>query len=244
MSGILSEITGENRAMDDGARGQIVRAVKMAIQDGDGMSADSREGEIVRTFLLVDLGAAMNYLRGRRGSSEATEALTELAPEADLESDGSSGGRGMLSRLFLLGVVVGLGYAMSKRSESVGETVGRATDRVREVADQTAIRSGEAAQRTEAVAGEAADRIEEGSEMAAERVQEGGEAAAEQVRERGEMAADSVQEGGEEVSEDMERAADTAEDAEEKVEDAESSVSDAADEAMPDDGEDDEESEE
>ncbi|NHN59737.1 MULTISPECIES: hypothetical protein [Halorussus] len=252
MSSILSEAADAARTelTDDGARGSILRVVELVEEtdsDGEGRAVARSLG---RPFLLVDLKAVLDYVRGNRGKTteiaeghveEAIQTATDDGGRRRDESRGRDGGesdgRGALSKLFLLGAVVGLGYVLRKRSDSVGQAVSQATDRAREVADETAMRSGEAAQRTEAVAGEAADRIEESGEMAADRVQEGSETAAEQVREGGEMAADRVEEGGEKVSDDIEGAADTAED-------AESTAEDKADEMSSDGNGDDEESEE
>ncbi|WP_135853886.1 hypothetical protein [Halorussus salinus] len=251
---------------------RVVEVLLEATEESDGTSSDGRPAVrpflLVDLSAVLDYlgGARGNGVGGSETRGRATEAVGSLVGatlrattdrEARERGDrdgerlttgdrteraGESDGRGTLSKLFLLGIALGVGYAVRRQSGSVGETVGRATDRVREVADRTAVRSGEAAQRTEAAAGEAADRIEEGSETAADRVQEGGEAAAEQVRERGETAADRVQESGQEVSDDMQQAADTADEAEERVEEAESTARDAADEATGE-GEDDEESE-
>ncbi|WP_137284930.1 hypothetical protein [Halorussus salinisoli] len=217
MSSILSEDAEERRTKraDDSVRDPAVRILRAAMEDGDGeRSGPSRENRLVRTFLLVDLGAAMRYLRGRRGGSEAAEALTELAPEVELEAESDEGGqgRGVLQRLFLLGVVVGLGYVLSRRSESMGQVVSQATDRARSVADQAEMRSGEMAGQTEAAAGEAADRIEETGGAVTDE-------AADRVREGGEMAADHVQESGEMAADEIEEAADATEEAEEKAED-------------------------
>jgi hypothetical protein len=188
------------------------------MMDDEDWATAARDTDIARTFLLVDLGAAMNYLRGRRGSSEATEALTEMVSEPELtetggESNSGGQGRGTLSKLFLVGMVVGLGYMLRKRSGSVGQTVSQATDRAREVADETELRSGEMAGRTETVTEKAADRIEETGETVADE-------AADRVRESGEMAADSVQESGEMAADEIEGAAEKTEEAEEKAEDA------------------------
>jgi hypothetical protein len=221
MSSILSRDaeSGSTKRTDDGGRDPVVRAFR-TMADDEERTAAGRDTGIARTFLLVDLGAAMNYLRGRRGSSEAAEALTEMVSEPgstsglelQSESDGrGGGGRGTLSKLFLVGMVVGLGYVLRQRSGSVGQTVSQATERARSVADRTERRSGEMAGRTEAATEKAADRIEETGETVADQ-------AADRVRESGEMAADRVQESGEMAADEIEGAAEKTEEAEEQAE--------------------------
>lgn len=244
MSSVLSRRTEESRDLEQGstersadrARDPLVRVVEVALGDDEsGRSTGSQGKGIVRPFLLVDLRAAVDYLRGNRGGPTeaigrgAEEVLQTATSEGELERGRSSrrgrtsgqtdgGGRGMLSKLFLVGLVVGLGYVMRKRSGSVGEAVSEATDRAREVADETEMRSGEMAQRTESVADEAADRIEEQGETVADE-------AADQVREVGETAADSVQESGEMAADEIEEVADTAEEAEQQAEEKVDEVS-------------------
>ena len=187
-----------------------MRAFRMALEDAETSgSSGSGSGKLARTFLLIDLGAAIGYLLGDRGSrSDGTEAIAEMVPESTIESgteiqieDQQSGGRSTLSKLFLLGAVVGLGYVLRTRMDSMDQIVDQATERARTVTDDAAMRSGEAAGRTETMAQEAADTIEETGEMAAERIQEGSEMAAERVEEGGEQAADQMQGAGETVEE-------------------------------------------
>lgn len=215
MSNTLSRDVGEKgtKRTGDNVRDSIVRAVDVVLEESEsGGSAESGGRSMVRPFLVVDLGVVLDSLRGNRGG--ATEAIEHTVEETaqTRASEGQRGsGRGMLSKLFLVGAIVGLGYMMRKRSGSVGQTVTKATDRAREIADQTEIRSGEVAQRTEAVTGQAADKIEQQGETVADE-------AADRVRESGEMAADRVQEGGEMASDEIEGAAETAESAEKKAE--------------------------
>lgn len=234
MSSILSgeTETGGARGTDDRGRDPVIRAFRMAMGDDEELAATTRDDRIVRTFLLVDLGAAVNYLRGRRGSSGATQALSKLVSESELTSEpelesesgaGDESGRGILSRLFLVGVIIGLGYVLRKRSGSVSQTVSEATDRAREFADETELRSGEMAGRTEVVTEEAADRIEETGETVADE-------AADQVRETGEMAGDRVQESGEMAADEIEEVAEKTEEAEEKAEDMGSEIEAGEDE--------------
>lgn len=244
MSSILSGDTGESRGEQSSETSdQLVRAIEVVLEEAEsGQSSGSRDRSILRPLLVVDLREAIRHLRGgREGATEAIEQTAEEALSTEMtgdrrgsggsgRSDGSQGsGRGTLSKLFLVGVVVGLGYVMRKRSGSVGEAVTEATERVRGVADETERRSGEMAGRTEAAAGEAADRIEQTGETVADE-------AADRVRESGQMAADSVQETGEMAADEMEGAA-------EKTEEAENKAEEKADE-MDGSGDEDEESEE
>lgn len=232
MSSILTRAAEETSESSTGStvREPMMRAIKMALEEAeDGRSSGSAGREMARTFLVVDLGAVVGYLFGdRKSMSGAVETLAEVAPEQDVEgtseqdvevaseratemapepgTDDGGGGRGVLSKLFLLGVVVGLGYAARTRMGSGDKLVDKATDRARSVADEAAMRSGEAAGRTETVTGEAAERIEESGEMAAERIQEGSEMAAERVQEGGEQAADQMEEAGETVENVEEKA--------------------------------------
>ena len=203
--------------------GPLMQVLKVAIEESgmsaSGASSASRGDKIARAFLVIDVGAAAKrILRGRGAPTEAAE-LVEPALDIDVEAEKGSQGRGTLSRLFLLGVVVGLGYVLRSRSESgsVGEVVDTATERAQAVADETARRSGEIAQRTTAVTGQVADRIEQTGETAAERVEETGEMAADRIEETGEMAADTIQEGGETATDQIEEATETVEELEEEA---------------------------
>ena len=179
-------------------------------------SSASRGDKIARAFLVIDVGAAANrLLRGRGAPSDAVETLVE--PAADIDADEGGRGRGTLSRLFLLGVIVGLSYVLRSRSGSVGEVVGTATERAQSVADETARRSGEIAQRTTAVTGQVADRIEQTGETAADRIEETGEMAADRIEETGETAGDTIQESGEMATDQIEEATETVEEMEEEA---------------------------
>lgn len=211
-SGSTNDASG---SMMETMREPLLRTLETALEES-GTGSDGSRGGIARTFLLIDLGAALGYLRGRRSASEVVETFT--APNDGSETKGmrdaisptteaESGGRSARSTLLLAGLVVGLTYLLRSRSASVDRAVGTVTGRARSVADTAARRSGEAAQRTESAADEAADRIEQT-----------GEAAAEQVREGGETAADRVQESGEMAEERIDEAADAAEEVEEQAE--------------------------
>jgi len=221
---ILSQDAEETsgRSTKGTVREPIVRAIRMALEDAEmGRSSGSDGGKLARTFLLVDLGAAMGYLLGDRGSrSNGTESIAEMVPEpasqsrTEIRTKQESGGRSTLSRLFLLGAVVGIGYVLRTRMGSMDRVVDEATERARTVADETAMRSGEIAGRTETVSREAADRIEGTSETAAERVEETGEMAADEIEKAGETVeeaeqqmeeqAEGMKEGGEETDEESE----------------------------------------
>lgn len=189
----------------------MIRVLRTALEDAD-RSGDSG---MARTYLLVDLGAVVGKILGRRGASVGgSEPLAELAPDPETTGGGRGQGRSTLSKLFLLGAVVGIGYMMRRRSGSMNEVVDKATERAREVADETAMRSGEIAGRTETASKEVADQIEEAGEMAAERVEEGGETAADQMEGAGETV-ENVEQKAEEKTEEM---TDTGEEGEETEE--------------------------
>lgn len=220
MSSILTRNQGKTtgESMQETEGGPLMQVLKVAIEEsGMGASSASRGDKIARAFLVIDVGAAANrILRGRGAPTEAVETLVE--PATDIEAEEGSQGRGTLSRLFLLGVVVGLGYVLRSRSESVGEVVDTATERAQTVADETARRSGEIAQRTTAVTGQVADRIEESGEMAADRIEEGGEKAADTIQESGEAATGQIEEATETVEEMEEEAMSEGEESEESEE--------------------------
>jgi hypothetical protein len=177
----------------------MVRVLRTALEEAD----RSGDNGMARTYLLVDLGAVASRVLGRRGpSSEGAEALAELASEPESDGGGRGQGRSTLSRLFLLGAVVGIGYMLSRRSGSMDEVVDKATERARSVADETAMRSGEIAGRTETATQEAAEKVEEAGEKAAESVEEGGEAAADQIEQAGETV-ENVEQQAEESAEEM-----------------------------------------
>lgn len=207
--------------MQETESGPLMQVLKVAIEEsGMGASSASRGDKIARAFLVIDVGAAAKrLLRGRGGPTEAVETLVEPALDIEGEAEKGSQGRSTLSRLFLLGVVVGLGYVLRSRSGSgsVGEVVDTATERAQTVADETARRSGELAQRTTAVTGQVAERIEQTGETAAERVEETGEMAADRIEEGGEKAADTIQESGETATGQIEEATETVEEMEEEA---------------------------
>lgn len=180
----------------------MIRVLRTALEEAD-RSGDSG---MARTYLLVDLGAVARRILGRRGATsegmEGTEPLAELAPEPETTDGGRGQGRSTLSRLFVLGAIVGIGYMMSRRSGSMDEVVDKATEQARSVADQTAMRSGEMAGHTETASQEAAEQIEEVGEKAAEKVEEGGEKAADQMEEAGETV-EEVERTAEEKTEEM-----------------------------------------
>lgn len=221
MSSILTRNRGETgESTQDTESGPLMQVLKVAMEEaGSDASSASRGDKIARAFLVIDVGAAANrLLRGRGAPTEAAEALVES--DMDVETDEGGGGRGTLSRLFLLGVVVGLGYVLRSRSGSgsVGEVVDSATERAQTVADETARRSGEIAQRTTAVTGQVADRIEQTGEMAADRIEEGGETAADSIQESGEMATGQIEEATETVEGMEEEATGEGEESEETEE--------------------------
>lgn len=176
----------------------------------------------VQLLLLVDLKSALNYLRETRSEAREMGEMSEMSETIDIDTStstqqksGGSKGRGTLTRLFLVGAVVGLGYVLRRRMGSVDEVVTEASDRAQSVAERTSERTSEFAEQTTAVTDEAANTVEESSEQVADQIESGGEAAADQIESTGETAADEVDSSGdataervEEVSEEMEERAD------------------------------------
>jgi hypothetical protein len=208
---ILTQDTEEEsgKSMERSVREPLVRALRVAMEDGESRSSGSGTRGLARTFLLIDLGALVGYLFGNRGSNGGgAEALAQMVPEqavettASMETEQDSGGRGILSKLFLLGAVVGLGYVLRTRMGSMDRVVEEATDRAQTVTDEGVMRMGETAGRTEVAADEAADTIEEAGEMAAERVEETGEMAADQMESAGETV-EAAEQQAEEKAEEM-----------------------------------------
>ncbi|WP_162224595.1 hypothetical protein [Halorussus amylolyticus] len=200
-------------------------------------SGASRRG-MSGPFVVIDLGPVAERFFGD-SNSEGLEERAESALDAvntgmqatsSSDRDGQSQGRGMLSRLFVVGLVVGLGYVLRRRGGSLGGVLRRATERMRSTADETADRTDEAADRTETVAGTAAQRIRETGEMAAQQVEQGSEMVATRIEEGGETASDRVEESGEMAADRMEEAADTAEETAEEAEQASAEMSDSGEE--------------
>ncbi len=239
MSGILSKVRKETQAksITDADPESFVRILKVPMEENE--SEGAQNGKIVRAFLLVDIGQAIKYLFGSGGTtSEVAERTVEKVLDTETDEATTSArvnqksqGRGVLSKLLLVGVVVGLGYLLKSRSESTGEVVSKTTDRARSLADETARRSGEVAQRTEAVTGQVAERIQEKGETAADQVETGTKEAADQVEEGGEMAADQVQEGSQKAADQIEEAAETAESTQEQSEEADEEMSNEDDQS-------------
>lgn len=202
---------GHIRKFDKKCRSKIARAIKVALEGAKAnQSSESQNRRLVRAFLLVDLGAVGGSLLGNRHStSMATETLTEVASEP-VEDHGRQGrGRGVLSKLVLFGVIIGLGAILRTRLGSRDQVVTEATDRAQSVADETAMRSGEAAGRTEAITEKTAGMIETGGETAAEGIEAGSTTVADRIRVSGEQTADQIEGVGE-----------TVENVEEKVEES------------------------
>ena len=89
MSSILSRDTEESRAK--GKSDPLIRAVKVALEETEsGGSSGSQDGRVVRPFLLVDIGAVLDYVRGKRGG--ATEAVANSVEET-IKTQMSGGGR-------------------------------------------------------------------------------------------------------------------------------------------------------
>jgi len=134
--------------------------------------------------LLISIGATVGYLLQRRRTdtdsiAEDLEPITESEPEIGEEPVEESGGRGIVSKLLLVGTVVGIGYVLKSRSGSVDEVVSEATEQVQSVTEKTIGESDQADEKVE----EVAEKAEEASEIAAEGIESTGEDVSEQVDE-------------------------------------------------------------
>lgn len=145
-------------------------------------------------FLLVDLGAFLESIRGTARSSDVGETAAEIAGERGTDDEGSSG-RGTLTKVLLVGAALGAAYAASSRLRSVDEPTDEA-ENIAQKAASTIQQRGELA----------ADRIEEGSQSLADRIEEGADRTTDTV--------DVASETAEDVKED---ASDTAGDVREEV---------------------------
>lgn len=183
----------------------------------------SSGGGLTGPFLLVDLGAFVNSIRGTAGDADSSvvgEAAAELAPET--EDEGS--GRSTLSRVLFLGAALGVAYALSSRLRSVDDPA-EETENLAQKAANTIQQRGELA----------AERIEEGSQTVAERIEERGDETASRISEASETV-EGVEETASETVDDVEEGAsetaeDVKEDASETAEDVEDDVDDVTDES-------------
>lgn len=189
--------TGESKAHS------IVRTLKVAMEENEGRELS--DDKIVRTFLLIDVGAALKYLlRTNRTTSDIvgktleTDLAMDTQTNKDIRLDQERQRGGVLSKLLLIGAIVGLGFVLRSRMESMNKVVSKVTDQAHSVANETARRSGEAAHRMEAVTGQVAEKMQEGGERAADQVQEGGQKTADQIDE----AADTAEDTQEQQTED------------------------------------------
>lgn len=204
-------------------------------RDGGG-SSESRG-----PYLLIDLGAIAGRLRGTARSADVGETAAELAPEPGDDEDAESSGRGLLSKLLLVGVVAAIALVLRRRSGGVEDP--------EETAESLAQRAASTIQQRGELA---AERIEEGSQTVAERIEERGDQVSEAaqtvetVEERATETVEDVQEGAAEVAEDVqegaeevqetaaETASDVEEDAAETAEEAQEDVEEATDEVTDD----------
>lgn len=168
MSSILSGESAETRSTTTGER--LARAITLVRERA------RSDGTAGRAFLVVDLGVVGRYLLGNRASTKAIESAAEPVLDVPVEPRSDErGGRGMLGALFVLGAVVGVGYALQRRMGS-GDDLGERAD-------------------------ELADSVEAGSESVAEQVRERGEETADRVEEAGETAEEFQTEAEERVDE-------------------------------------------
>lgn len=194
-----------DEAVNDAVEGtpaeQLIHVIQSERAEGEGM---------IRPFLVIDLRSALSRVRGSDvdvpGVGEAAEAASELTTgsEGD-ESRSESDGRGLLSRVFVLGLLAGVGYALWNRDTSPEEAAAEAADEAETLAER------------------AATVIQRRGEVAAERIEEGSELLAEQLEERGSETADKLDEASDQIE-------DVQEEAEEKMEDAETEAGETVDE--------------
>lgn len=214
MSSILTQDTEDTSesSIRSVVQNPIARAIKVALEGVKAnQSTESQDRRLVHAFLLVDLGAVGGSLLGNRHSpSTATETLTKVVSEPAEDHGRRGRGRGVLSKLFLFGLVIGLGAILRTRLRSKDQVVSEATDRAQSVADETAMRSGEAAGQTEAITEKTAAMIEESGETAAERIEAGSTTVADRIRTSGEQTADQIEEVGETVENVEEKAEEAA----------------------------------
>lgn len=190
---------------------------------------DPDDSGLIRPFVVIDLRRALRSVRQSDtsvpGIDQAAEAASELTEEAGSRSgsDAASGqedsGRGLLSTLFVAGVVLGVGYAIRNRRGGAPP--------VDEAAE-------EAADETQTIAERAASTIQQRGEVAASRIEEGTGAIAERIEEKGEGAAQGIQEGGEQLDEVESQAE---EKVQEKADEAQETAEEKAEQATDEDEE-------
>lgn len=181
-------------------------------------------------YLLIDLGAIAGRLRGTARSTDVGETAADIAPEPGDDGDAESSGRGLLPKLLLVGVAVGIALALRQRSGGVEDP--------EETAESLAQRAASTIQQRGELA---AERIEEGSQTVAERIEERGDHVSETaqtvetVEERATETVEDVQEGAAEVAEDVQAGAEEVQEtAAETVEDVEEDAAETAEEAQED----------
>lgn len=191
----------------------VVRTLKVAMEDSK--SRESQNGKIVHMFLLIDITEAIRDLLGEEETKSKTAERT-LKKAVDTEPDKATTstqsddqGRGILSKLLLLGAVVGVGYVLKSRSGSMDKNkiLRKVSDQAQSVADETTKRSSKIAERTGTVTEQTSEKIQQGGETAADQVQEEGQKAADQINKAAETAENTSNqqvEGGEESSNEEE----------------------------------------
>jgi len=177
-----------SRSIEGAVHEPLKQAYKETLQEAEAERAQragrSRTRRFFGTLLLISIGATVGYLLQRRRTdtdsiAEDLEPITESEPEIGEEPVEESGGRGIVSKLLLVGTVVGIGYVLKSRSGSVDEVVSEATEQVQSVTEKTIGESDQADEKVE----EVAEKAEEASEIAAEGIESTGEDVSEQVDE-------------------------------------------------------------
>jgi hypothetical protein len=172
-------------------------------------SEDPDESGLIRPFVVLDLRSALRSVRRSDapvpGIDQAAAAASELTSEGDLGTDSGSqsgdadSGRGLLTRLFLAGLVAGAVYGIRNRRQSGTPSVDEAAE--------------EAADETQTLAERAASTIQQRGEVAASRIEEGTDALAERIEDTGTETARQIQETGEQIDEVESQAEETVEEA-------------------------------
>ena len=215
------------KSMEGAVRAPIKEAVREAMEEAEAeRERDSGGRGIPGTVLLLGVGVAIGYLLRGRGMGilgpfgamserEEPSAAPRTRPEPTAEPDepeaaDDSSGRGLLSRVLVIGAIVGIGYLLRSRTDAVDRLAAGVRTKAGMAAEETEAYTEELAEETETMAEEAAERVAVGGETVADRIETGGEELAEEVEEAGEELAEEVEEAGEraeEMEEEMEEAA-------------------------------------
>lgn len=206
------------KSMEGAVREPIKGAVKEAMEEAEAeRSSNAGRRRVPRTLVLVGLGAAIGYvLRGRgmgflgpfgstAGREESPPATVTTRPEptkpAEESDTAADAGRGIVSKLLMVGAIVALGYLLRTRTDSIDQLTTSVKQKTGMMADETAEYTEDVAEETEAMTEEVADRVAAGGETVAERIERGSEEMASEIEASGEGAAEQLEETGEQAEE-------------------------------------------